>query len=41
LLQCPDVVLLDKTFGSLDPVTHRRAPGATLEWADTLVVISQ
>jgi ATP-binding cassette subfamily B protein len=41
LLQDPDLVLLDETFGSLDPVTHQRALGVTLERARTLVVISQ
>jgi ATP-binding cassette subfamily B protein len=41
LLQQPDLVLLDETFGSLDPVTHHRALAVTLDRAHTLVLISQ
>lgn len=41
LLQGADVVLLDETFGSLDPVTLQRALGVTLERTETLVVIRQ
>jgi len=41
LLQRPDVVLLDETFGSLDPVTMQRALGVAVERAGTLLVIRQ
>ena len=41
LLQRPDVVLLDETFGSLDPVTLQRALGVAVERAGTLLVIRQ
>jgi ATP-binding cassette subfamily B protein len=41
LLQGADVVLLDETFGSLDPLTMQRALAVTLERTETLVVIRQ
>ena len=41
LLQRPRLVLLDETFGSLDPVTMQRALRVALERAETLVVIRQ
>jgi ATP-binding cassette subfamily B protein len=41
LLQRPDVVLLDETFGSFDPVTLQRALGVAVERAGTLLVIRQ
>ena len=41
LLQHPRLVLLDETFGSLDPETMLRALAVALERAETLVVIRQ
>lgn len=41
LLQHSDVVLLDESFGSLDPVTMRNALATVVERAPALVVIRQ
>jgi ATP-binding cassette subfamily B protein len=41
LLQRSRLVLLDETFGSLDPETMQRALGVAMERAETLVVIRQ
>ena len=41
LLQRSRLVLLDETFGSLDPETMQRALRVALERAETLVVIRQ
>ena len=41
LLQKGDLVLLDETFGSLDPQTKRRALEVTFDRTETLVVIRQ
>ncbi|MCK6526162.1 ATP-binding cassette domain-containing protein [Myxococcota bacterium] len=40
LLQGADLVVLDETFGALDPATLRRAMGVTLDRARALVVIA-
>ncbi|WP_437290552.1 ATP-binding cassette domain-containing protein [Sorangium sp. So ce406] len=40
LLQRSDVVLLDESFGALDPLTARECVGAVLERAPALVVIA-
>jgi len=41
LLQRPELVLLDETFGSLDPLTMQRALAVSVERAETLLVIRQ
>ncbi len=41
LLQDSRLVLLDETFGSLDPLTMQRALGVAVSRAETLVVIRQ
>lgn len=40
LLQGADLIVLDETFGALDPATLRRAMGVTLDRARALVVIA-
>ena len=41
LLQDSRLVLLDETFGSLDPVTMQRALAVAVSRAEALVVIRQ
>jgi ATP-binding cassette subfamily B protein len=40
LLQNPELIILDESFGSLDPETLHRALEYTLERAQSLVVIA-
>jgi ATP-binding cassette subfamily B protein len=40
LLQGAEVIIMDESFGALDPVTMQRSVQATLQWSPALVVVA-